>query len=87
MRLRIVVRRTMNRPDPFFPLMCVKPGKSNVSDLPPLYVSASVRRICRTRSDAPCLDGVQAKQARCYIPEWLLAKWHIPTDADLTGAA
>src|SRR5207253_10837145 len=30
MRLRIVVRRTMNRPNPFFPLMCVKPRKSNV---------------------------------------------------------
>ena len=34
MRLRIVVRRTMNRPNPFFPLMCVKPRKSNVSGLP-----------------------------------------------------
>jgi hypothetical protein len=27
MRLRIVVRRTMNRPNPFFPLMCVKPSR------------------------------------------------------------
>jgi hypothetical protein len=27
-RLRIVVRRTMNRPKLFFPLMCVKPRKS-----------------------------------------------------------
>jgi uncharacterized membrane protein len=31
MRLRMVVRRTANRPNPFFPLMCVKPRKSNVS--------------------------------------------------------
>jgi len=34
MRLRVVVRRTMNRPNPFFPLMCLKPRKSNVSGLP-----------------------------------------------------
>ena len=33
MRLRIVLRLTMNRPNPFFPLMCVKPRKSNVSGL------------------------------------------------------
>src|SRR5438128_6750657 len=34
MRLRIVVRRTMNRANPFFPLMCVKPRKSIISGLP-----------------------------------------------------
>jgi hypothetical protein len=28
------VRPTMNRPNLFFPLMCVKPRKSNVSGLP-----------------------------------------------------
>jgi hypothetical protein len=33
-RLRIVVRRTVNRPSLFFPLICLKPRKSNVSDLP-----------------------------------------------------
>src|SRR4029077_20866590 len=34
MRLRIVLRLTVNRPNLFFPLMCVKPRKSNVSGLP-----------------------------------------------------
>jgi hypothetical protein len=34
MRLRIVVLRTMNRPNPFFPLRCLKLRKSNVSGLP-----------------------------------------------------
>src|SRR5438876_10882251 len=44
MRLRIVVRRTMNRPNPFFPLMCVKPRKSNVSGLPsPLRLPSSIK--------------------------------------------
>ena len=33
MRLRIVLRRTVNRPIPFFALICVKPRKSNVSGL------------------------------------------------------
>jgi len=33
MRLRMVVRRTVNRPIPFFPLICWKPRKSNVSGL------------------------------------------------------
>jgi hypothetical protein len=33
-RLRIVLRRTMKRPRLFFPLMCVKPRKSNVSGFP-----------------------------------------------------
>ena len=34
MRLRIVLRRTVKRPKLFFPLMCVKPRKSNVSGFP-----------------------------------------------------
>ena len=34
MRLRIVRRRTVNRPNLFFPLMCVNPRKSNVSGFP-----------------------------------------------------
>ena len=34
MRLRIVLRLTVNRPNLFFPLMCLKPRKSNVSGLP-----------------------------------------------------
>jgi hypothetical protein len=24
---------------------------------------------------------------RCYIPEWLLAKWHIPVDPSLSDVA
>ena len=47
------MRRTMNRPKLFFPLMCVKPRKSNVSGLPsPLrfrsrsaYLPTSIRRV------------------------------------------
>src|SRR5713101_10007086 len=61
MRLQIVVRRTMNRPNPFFPLMCVKPRKSNVSGLPsPLrsrFCSAnrpnSIRRVLSGWSSSP----------------------------------
>jgi hypothetical protein len=34
MRLRIVLRLTVNRPSLFFPLMCLKPRKSNVSGFP-----------------------------------------------------
>ena len=34
MRSRIVLRLTVNSPNLFFPLMWLKPGKSNVSGLP-----------------------------------------------------
>jgi hypothetical protein len=43
MRLRIVVRRTMNRPNPFFALMCVKPSRTFPACLP-LFVPGFVRQ-------------------------------------------
>jgi hypothetical protein len=56
-----LVRRTMNRPNPFFLQMCVKPRKSNVSGLPsPLrsrFCSAnrpnSIRRVLSGWSSSP----------------------------------
>src|SRR5215470_8677874 len=61
MRLRIVLRRTVKRPSLFFPLMCVKPRKSNVSGFPsPLrfrFSSAnlpnSIRRVLSGCSSNP----------------------------------
>ncbi len=61
MRLRIVLRLTVYRPNLFFPLMCLKPRKSNVSGLPsPLrfrFGSAnrpnSIRRILSGCSSSP----------------------------------
>ena len=63
MRLRIVARRTVNRPRLFFPLICVKPRKSNVSGFPsPLrlrFSSAnlpnSIRRVLSGCSSSPNL--------------------------------
>src|SRR6202158_2368731 len=76
MRLRIVVRRTVNRPSLFFPLICWKPRKSNVSGFPfPLrlrFSSAnlpnSIRRVLSGCNSSPSLANRSRKfSRRVYI--------------------
>src|SRR5215472_11419694 len=84
MRLRIVLRLTVNRPSLFFPLMCVKPRKSNVSGLPsPLrlrFSSAnlpnSIRRVLSGCNSSPNIPSRSCKfskkrsaSAWCWNPK------------------